>query len=360
MSQASANAEIVRKYTPKPPKQVADAAANIDALIIAQKPPADGQPPAPDAQPPAAPPAGQQPPAPATPPAQPPAPPPAQAIPAQPPTGGEPPVGEDTWEARARSLHGRHENQLRINQGLTERLGQMEQLIANLQMTAPPAAAPTPVPPPRLLTEAEQTEFGPEFVDVVGRRAQEVFVPELSALDLRLKNIESRVEGVTAVTQQNAQERLYSTLSGAVPNWNEVNHSPEFKAWLAIPDPLSGRVRRDLLMEAFSRQEANRVVSFFSSFITEATGTPPAPPANLATPAPAGTPAQLNLADLAAPGRAGSGPQPVPPDKPLYTSASIAKFMHDKLTGKWKGRETDAALIEQDIFLAQHEGRIRV
>jgi hypothetical protein len=48
----------------------------------------------------------------------------------------------------------------------------------------------------------------------------------------------------------------------------------------------------------------------------------------------------------------------LPPDKPVYTTAWIAKFMADKRSGKYRGREADADAIERDIFQAQHEGRI--
>jgi hypothetical protein len=49
----------------------------------------------------------------------------------------------------------------------------------------------------------------------------------------------------------------------------------------------------------------------------------------------------------------------LPPDKPVYTQAQIAKFSDDERRGLWRGRETDAAAIWQDIFRAQHEGRIQ-
>ena len=65
-----------------------------------------------------------------------------------------------------------------------------------------------------------------------------------------------------------------------------------------------------------------------------------------------------SLQDFAAPGRARSAPQHLPPDKPVYTTAWIAKFTADKRTGKYRGREADAEAIEQDIYQAQHEGRI--
>lgn len=359
MSDASqlARAEQIKKYTPQPPKQVRDAALNVDALINAQRTP----PPAPGEEPPAQPPA--PPPGAPTPPPQQPTPVPSAAQPPAQQPGGEPPApaGQDGPEHQLRSLQGRYDNQVRLNNELTERLGNMERMVASMRVSGvqQPGAEPPPPPAPvRLLTAEEQAEYGDEFVEVVGKRAREVVAPELSALELRFKNLENRLEGVTTVTAQSAREQLYATLDGQVDGWRQINQMPEFKDWLQFAEPLSGRRRNDLLQEAFAGHEANRVVKIFQGFISAATGTPPAPQPPAPTPGQPGTTEQLTLEDLAAPGRARSSPQqPLPPEKPTYTSAWYAAFMRDKLDGKWKGREAEADAIERDVFAAQHEGR---
>lgn len=352
----SSRAEQIKKFTPQPPKQVRDSVANIDALILAQKPqpaePPANQPPAPQPAPPGAP-------TPAQPPQSPPA--PAGQPPAQQPSG-EPsgPAGQDA-EHQLRSLQGRYDNQIRINGELTDRLSNMERMIASMQIAGAQRPSNEPAPPPapaRLLTPEEQAEYGEEFIEVVGKRAREVVAPELSAYELRFRNLENRLEGVTSVTSQTAQERLYATLDSKVDNWRAINMMPEFKEWLQFQDPMSGRRRNDLLQEAFTGHEANRVVNIFQGFISAATSTPPANQPPAPTPGQPGTPEQPTLESLAAPGRARSSPQPsLPPEKPTYTSAWYAQFMRDKLTGKWKGREAEAEAIERDVFAAQHEGR---
>ena len=152
-----------------------------------------------------------------------------------------------------------------------------------------------------------------------------------------------------------------------MPNWLAINRSQEFKDWLQQQDGYAGRSRKEMLLEAFNRHETDRVLRFFKGFLTEATGTPPtsSSPGNSAPPLANGHQPNGNgsgrpsLEDFAAPGRARSGPQDLPPDKPTYTSAWIAKFMADKRTGKYRGREADADAIERDIYQAQHEGRIQ-
>src|SRR4029453_5355696 len=99
-------------------------------------------------------------------------------------------------------------------------------------------------------------------------------------------------------------------------------------------------------------------------FLSEATGPPP----GNSGPGPSAPPLASNgngsgrpsLEDFAAPGKARSAPQDnLPPDKPTYTSAWIARFLGDKRTGKYRGREADPDAIERDIYQAQHEGRIQ-
>ena len=289
-----------------------------------------------------------------------PAPAPQAAAPAAP---ANPPPGEETVEQRLRSAQGRLEQANLANRQMHERMTQMEQQLATLAAAGatPPPPPPTPEPV-RLVTPEEEADFGADLLNVVGKRAREVYAPEFEALANRLKQVEQRVEGATTVIQKTQQQTMYDQLATDVPEWRNINRSDDFKQWLQFADPLSGRRRHDLLMEAFTRHETPRVVAFFRGFLTEATGTPPNSnsPGSAAPPLPGNGQAsgRPSLEDFAAPGRARSAPQDLPPDKPVYSSAWIAKFMADKRTGKYRGREADADAIERDIYQAQHEGRI--
>ena len=276
---------------------------------------------------------------------------------------------DQTWEQRYKSLHGRFENTQRSNQQMSERMTQMEQLIASMQARGHEPERPdaaVPITKPKLVTDQEASDYGEEMLTVVGKRAREEFFPEFEQLAARLKRIESRVDGAAQVIDNSQKMNVYQTLQQQIPDWKTINKSDEFKAWLGRPDDFSGRRRMDMLKEAFDRHEPGRVLAFFRGFLTEATGTPPnnSSPGNSAPPLANGQTGQGNgsgkpsLEDFAAPGRARSAPQELPPDKPVYTSAFIAKFMADKRTGKYRGREADADAIERDIYQAQHEGRI--
>jgi len=349
------------KYAPKLPKQVRDQVDALQAMMTEQQPPvqegAEGQQPPEGAELPAGddPAAGDE------------------------PAGGEEPQGEDTWEQRARSMAGRLEQALQANQQLSTRVGDLEMQVSTTRLYGKPTQQPAqPEPPPVLVNPEERADYGDEFFDIVGRRAKEVYAPEFAQLDRRIKQIETKTEAVGEVMQKSQKRDLYGTLYEAVPDWKEINHSPEFKSWLAYPDPYSGMKRHDLLNDAFARHDTQRVVNFFAGFVAEATGLPqnpqggtqPAPPLSNGQASGDGTrsaaPPLSNgqaserptLESFAAPGRARSGPQTLPPDKPIYTQAQIAKFSDEKRRGLWRGREADVQAIEADIFRAQHEGRL--
>jgi hypothetical protein len=249
---------------------------------------------------------------------------------------------------------------------MADRMATLENTIASMQARGaePPSNEPSPPKPkPRYVTEQEAEEYGDELLSVVGKRAREEFQPEYETLAQRIERLEGSVQGVGQIIDKNQTQSVYQALNEHVgEDWRSINRSAEFKAWLSLPDPFSGRRREDMIKEAFDRHESGRVVTFFRGFLTEATGTPPASPSpgNSAPPLANGNGSgKPSLEEFAAPGRARSAPQQLPPDKPIYTAAWIAKFMDDKRVGKYRGREADAEAIERDIYQAQHEGRIQ-
>lgn len=289
---------------------------------------------------------------------------------AAPPPPALPAEDDQSWEQRYRSLQGRFESSQRSNQQMADRLSQLENTISAMQVRGaepPPSEPPPPAPRQALVTDQERNDYGEELLGVMGKRAREEIAPEFEELSRRLKRLESGQEAVGEVIGRTQKQTVFQALTEQVPDWKEINTHPAFKDWLSHPDPFSGRRREDMLLEAFNRHEAPRVVTFFKGFLSEATGQPtnPSSSGSSAPPLANGQNGQGNgsgkpsLEDFAAPGRARSAPQELPPEKPIYTTAWIAEFMAAKRTGKYKGREADAEAIERDIYQAQHEGRIR-
>ena len=96
----------------------------------------------------------------------------------------------------------------------------------------------------RLMTDDERRAYGDDLLSVVERKALEAFSPHLRQLQNENQNLRQRVARGEAQT-------IYENLDAALPNWREINTSPEFLEWLRAADIFSGRSKALMLREAF-------------------------------------------------------------------------------------------------------------
>lgn len=286
-------------------------------------------------------------------------PPPAPPAPVTPTGNDQPqpaPPAEDSWEHKFNSERGRRiklEEQIR-SQG--DRMLALENMLQDLKSA--PAAAPTPPTPERLITEQEANEFGPEMLDVMGRRAKEIVSPELAELRATVQSLEQKLTGTQTAVKRNARAEMLGTLDDRMPTWRQVNDMPEFKTWLALPDLYSGAIRHQMLLSAFEQNDTPRVLNFFKGFVSELAASTPA--GDTVTEPPASAPARPSLDSLAAPGRARTPAQVnVPAEKPIITTADVSAFYAAVRRGEYNGREAEKAALERELFQAQAEGRVR-
>lgn len=276
--------------------------------------------------------------------------------------------GDDTWEHRYKSLDGRYrvsQNQLRE---LTGQVTNMQRVMATLQAGAPSAPVATEHTFKPLVTDEERSEYGEELLGVVGKRAQEVFSPELAALKAEFEGLKKQVGHVGNAVVMDARGRMEQTLDddsqigAAATSWRDINADPKFLDWLRLPDPYSGAIRHVLLTQAYEQNDTVRVARFFKGFLTEeavldpAMGQPHSQPGNTSQgnpPAP-----RVPLEKLAAPGRAKSAASN-PAEKPIITRSEIAAFYADVAANKYRGKDAEKNSLEKQIFEAQNEGRIR-
>jgi hypothetical protein len=304
--------------------------------------------------------------------------PPASTPPPPPPTPATP-QNEADWEHQFKSLKGRYDRDQENTRRLQQTLLDQQRLLA--QVGSPPPASPqgegsglrfnvAPPPPGRRVTQAEVTEYGAELMDVVGRRAAEVYEPIIQQLATELNQVKRQVGGVQNTVVFDARVKMYDDLARAVPQWNAINDSPQFGQWLDQIDPISHRTRREFLNGAHNSNQAGQVIDIFNTFLQavgvapsqsngagNGAGNPGYSQGNSGNPPP--SPQQFDLMALAAPGRAKSGQTQAPPDKGIVTRDEIKQFYTEKTQGKWAGREAEAAAIERQIFDAGNEGRIR-
>ena len=286
-----------------------------------------------------------------------PAPAPAEPSPASTPP---PPVEDEnsqTWKARAIGYQGRWEA---TKKALAETQEQMVQLGNELlqtqqHMRARPVQPPQPpAPPPSYLTEQDVQNYGGELLDVTQRAALQVVAPHLQRL-------EDENAVLRAQLAKGDRRTLDQMVEAAVPNYREIDQDPRWHRWLLGIDFYTGRVRQELLNDAITAASAPRVISFFRGFLQEEVATghiEPSPGVQQA--APPREPA-VQLASLAAPGRArptgGSDGSPSP-EKPIYTRQNLRELYAAHRKGAYAGREAEWNRIDADIIKAGTEGRI--
>lgn len=267
-----------------------------------------------------------------------------------------PQVTDESWEHRYNSMKGRFD---RAQQQLTsqaERIASMERLISTMQASAPQPTKSDELRAERLITPEEEADYGPDFLQVVGKKAKEELLPVIKKYEDKIAGLEAQLKGVGTYVQQDAQGRMMEALDRDVSGWREQNVNPEFLQWLALPDPYSGDIRHNMLKVAWERHDAPRVAAFFKGFLAEEAAY--RGPASSETPAsPAG---KVPLENFAAPGRAKTAAATsAPAEKPIITSAQISKFYADVASGRYNGRDEEKARFEKQIFEAQREGRIK-
>lgn len=326
------------------PRAVKEALARSEAAFHAAKgtTPAPAAPPEPPAPAPQDPPVTPE----VTPPAEP-----------QPPA--EPPAPEN-WEHKYNSMKGRYDRAQEQIRGLSDQAKSLQSLLAVNPAPAMPAAT-DPQPRPSLITDQERTDWGGEFLDVVSKQAKEVVSTEITSLRNTVAQLEAKLTGVNTHVTMDARQKLESALTDKIPNWNEINHSDEFKAWLALPDPYSGDIRHTILTRVYERNQIPQTLAFFQGFLAEEAALGPAPTALQPGQNTVDNTGKIPLESFAAPGRAKTAAtqNPGPTEKPIITRPEIAAFYARSNAGFYRGNDAEKNRIEVEIFAAQAEGRIR-
>jgi len=237
---------------------------------------------------------------------------------------------------------------------LADRVSQLEQLLSS----AARQPTPTPAAPEALqtlITEQDIEDYG-DSIDVMRRVNQEgtnASNQRIAHLEQTIQQLQSnvmpRVEQLSQQQAQNTEQSFWGELSNSVPNWRDINESPDFQTWLLDIDPLTGISRQTYLEDAQSNFDARRVASFFSTW----GGMNGMPQAQQET-----TSAQSQLEKQVAPGKGKSAAAPASDSGQTYTPADITAFYDGVKSGRYKGQDKERARIERDIFAAQRDGRI--
>ena len=306
--------------------QVDQANATLEAL---NKPPEPPQPDAQTANPPPEPePQDPSPPAPVEPPAPAPQP--------------------DQWEHKYKTLQGLFNREVPTLQTKVKDLeAKLSDAIDRLNKAA---EAPKPSEPePQVADPKDVENFGSDLVEMVQRTAERMFgraANELQAqaarFEQRLAQLEQALQGTTTAVAANAEQAFFDRLTKMVPDWEQTNANEAFLAWLAEVDPILGQPRQAALDAAQQTLNSDRAAAVFKAFAA----TRPAAP-------------RSNAVDRQVSPKGNATPTPTPEQKPILTEKQIVSFYDARRRGEYRGREQEAAQIEQMINLAIAEGRVQ-
>lgn len=242
----------------------------------------------------------------------------------------------DPWEHKYRTLQGIHNRHVG---DLKNRLTEQEQLIAQLK-TAAEAVAPEIAVDPK---DAEV--FGADMVDMVQRVTLAAYAGVAQQFDQRLAAIEQRLQGTSNAVAKTTDEIFLGRLQARVPDYEAINTSEGFLAWLDEIDPIYGAARQDALTQAGNARDVERVATIFQAY--KATVQAPAPV----------TPAANKLDKQVAPRSTSSAPAPTAA-RTTFTVAEVQAFYRDLQRGVYRGRDDEALALEQTFNTALAEGRI--
>jgi hypothetical protein len=273
------------------------------------------------------------------------------------PAAAEPPIDEQTWQQRYRSLQGMYDSQVptlqRQVKALTRDLEAAQRMLANMS-AAPPAAGGAPASSGSRLTKELIDEYGEPFIDVMRAAAHDEVAPLVE--DLR-----NQLAGVSQRTTKQSVAAVEAQLDVEMPQWRQLNSDPLFLAWLDQDDPFAGRPRQQLLDEAGQKFDAARIGRFFTAFLHEhqaVRGLPAAAPQPVQA---QGDTPTLDMASLVAPGRPiqpGPGTVVGSGDQVVVTRRMISEFYRGVMKGVYKNNPQEKARIENIIAKALADGNV--
>jgi len=259
---------------------------------------------------------------------------------------------KDDWQQKYQILQGKynaevpqlHHQVKDLNRRLTEAATRMEQL-AKVQETKPQE------PETQMVDPKDAENFGADLVDMVHRIAERRFGSAVQQMEAKfsemqklLGTVEQRLEGTNQTVTVTAEQAFFDKLAKQLPDWEQINASPAFLAWLAESDPVYGVPRQRALDSAREQLDVGRTVNVFRAF-APTTATAPV--------------ARSDVDRQVSPKAGASGPTPTAPAPTLLSQKQISDFYNDMARGKYRGREAEAAAIEQSVNSAIAEGRVR-
>lgn len=250
-----------------------------------------------------------------------------------------PPKPVDEWEHRYKSLDG-------IVRGRDAKIAQLSADLEQTRLELQRLSAEKSSKPALSASSPEDVEmFGADLVEMVRRVNQQSLGSVAETIDSRLKTLEQRVEGTVEAVATSANERFIATLEASVPNWDSINQSDAFRAWLGEEDPVYGVPRQKALKHAEDTLNAARTIRIFQTFEGGL--------------APAVIAPKVNSLDRQVAPRAVASSAPTGQNSRIITTAEVNSFYRDVSQGRYRGNEAEQQRRELEINAALSENRIQ-
>lgn len=276
-------------------------------------------------------------------------------VPAAPETKAE---DAAVWEQRFKSLQGMYNSQVPTLQLQVKQLS--EQLTTAIQALDEAKKAPAKPADPQevLVTNKDVETFGEDLVDLARRIAKEEFgkreqqyVAKIGSLEQQLVDATGQVNQVTQAQSRSSAENFFDRLSTAVPNWESVQNTDECQQWLGMRVPGTELTWDDVLKDAASKHDLQRVVELFNTFFERYPKFNPKAP----------TPAKSNRAELerqVAPAKAKGNVATPQSSTRTYTGTEYQNESMRQVRLVQQGKYDEAVRLEAELNAALAEGRV--
>lgn len=263
-----------------------------------------------------------------------------QQPPSQPAQDQEQPTQSETVDdlrARLEAAENRYRTLAGMIHVKDEEIRRLQELIAQFADAKPNDQQPQASQGPD--EQKDIDEFGADMVDMVKR----VVSRALGDVYRRLAALEQNTTQAQQVMTETRKERFERRLTELVPNWREIDVTPEFGVWLK-----SSNARLELAQRYMADYNAEGIAELFQMYMLQN---------GMYQPKAADTQVeqQKRLEKKVAPAKSvASAQQPVSSEKKTWTRTEIAEVYRNR-------RSYDAktfAELEREIAQAQREGRV--
>lgn len=199
------------------------------------------------------------------------------------------------------------------------------------------------------LTDDERRLAGDDMVRVTAKVAREL-------VDARLQEVLQPVNDRLDAQDKLRREAYFLALDEGVPNWEAINDTPAFSAWLNQIDPSTQRLRMDRIKRAEALANGPAVVEIFRAYLEKREIGVPLSTQPQPKPEPGAPETRIDVGD-------GGGNavtfEKTQDGKRIWTRADIKRHYDGKTAGEWRGREKEWRELELDIYAAYKENRVK-